>query len=261
MLRSVAAVHRDARTGGGEGAGGDAARRRMSKVRDRPMLRSLTLLLVASSTLAVAALAGRVWRTGTPEFSFLLWNLALAWVPYACAVSAAAFARARPGWSLVPLGALWLIFLPNAPYMVTDLVHLRDGSSFVWWYDAGMILAFAAAGCLLAFAALGIMQSIVSAAFGTWAGRCLVVAATALSALGVWLGRVSRRNSWDLFTSPGATVREAASHLVHPLRHPEATAFIALFSACLLVSYAIFRLGVPRLSGPLEGDRGRSSSA
>ncbi len=54
---------------------------------------------------------------------FLIWNLILAWIPMCAAL---AFATARRIW-LIPLGLLWLVFLPNSPYLVTDLVHLGDG--------------------------------------------------------------------------------------------------------------------------------------
>ena len=55
---------------------------------------------------------------------FLVWNLILAWIPVFFAVWFATVGRRI--W-LVPLGLGWLAFLPNAPYLVTDLIHLGEG--------------------------------------------------------------------------------------------------------------------------------------
>ena len=52
---------------------------------------------------------------------FLIWNLFLAWIPV---FFAAGFAVVHRRVWLVPLGLGWLAFLPNSPYLVTDLVHL-----------------------------------------------------------------------------------------------------------------------------------------
>ncbi|MBC8078211.1 MAG: DUF1361 domain-containing protein, partial [Chloroflexales bacterium] len=73
--------------------------------------------LAGCSALAVAMLAGRVYLLGTPSFTFLGWNLLLAWVPYACALwaDAAHARRPREWWRLALPGTLWLAFFPNAP--------------------------------------------------------------------------------------------------------------------------------------------------
>ncbi len=56
-------------------------------------------------------------------------------------------------------------------------------------------------------------------------------------------GRVLRFNSWDIVVRPRSVLRAVASHVVHPIRHFEASVFVALFAACLLYAYLMFRLG------------------
>ena len=76
----------------------------------------------------VAMLAARMAYTGTRGHGWLLWNLVLAWIPFALALLI--YERARAGASLrvlAPLGLLWLVFFPNAPYLVTDLKHVGGG--------------------------------------------------------------------------------------------------------------------------------------
>src|SRR5262245_50322448 len=95
--------------------------------RDRRLPRALLMLALASAFCGALALT-RVRLTGRAALLFLGWNLALAWVPLLVSVVIAA--RHAPGRTssraaTVALGAVWLAFFPNAPYLVTDLIHLR----------------------------------------------------------------------------------------------------------------------------------------
>src|SRR5512141_1443475 len=78
------------------------------------------------SALCIAFFAGRVYLSRNGTFAFLVWNLILAWVPYLCSMLAIALFRRQSLRFLIVLPALlWLLFLPNAPYLLTDLRH-RD---------------------------------------------------------------------------------------------------------------------------------------
>ncbi|NTV65840.1 MAG: DUF1361 domain-containing protein, partial [Oscillochloris sp.] len=83
---------------------------------------------------------------------FLVWNLFLAWMPYLMALWAEASAR-HAIWRVLLPSTLWLLFLPNAPYIMTDFIHFGE-FGLPWWYEVGMLLAFAWAGCLLGVASL-----------------------------------------------------------------------------------------------------------
>lgn len=197
----------------------------------------LTAALVVSSALAAAVLAARAHRTGTRDFGFLAWNLILAWVPYGAAVIASALHRHAPdrrGRLLVP-AAVWLVFLPNAPYVLTDLVHLRS-SNFVWWYDVVLVASFAWVGCMLAVASLRIIQAVVDDVAGPVAGWLVILVAAGLSAVGIYLGRILRWNSWDLLVHP----RGVLGDVLAGLARPDAWAFTALFAAFLLTAYFVF---------------------
>jgi hypothetical protein len=103
--------------------------------------------LALSSALACAILAARILRVESATFIFLVWNLFLAWVPYMWSLWAASIERRHPRawWRLLLPGALWLLFFPNAPYIVTDFVHLRERPPVPLWYDLGLLAAFALA--------------------------------------------------------------------------------------------------------------------
>ena len=93
--------------------------------------------------------------TDTKVFLFLNWNLFLAFVPWA--VSSLIMLRPKlrqSKWMLALLLCTWLLFFPNAPYILTDLFHLHISSSMPVWFDLVLILSFAWTGLLFGFLSL-----------------------------------------------------------------------------------------------------------
>jgi uncharacterized membrane protein len=204
--------------------------------RQKPVF-SLLLPCLAASLLAFALLVGRNVM-GSRGYGFLLWNLFLAWLPYlaACWATWIGARNPRATFSLIPAGALWLLFLPNAPYIMTDFVHLEH-MSFVWWYDVGTLLAFAWGGCLLGVASLQLMQELVRARYGAAAGWLFVLLSVGLSGVGIYLGRFLRWNSWDVFTSPRTLAHELLAVLSNPEAYPRLIGVSGLFACFLLLGY------------------------
>ncbi|MBC8160352.1 MAG: DUF1361 domain-containing protein [Roseiflexaceae bacterium] len=191
--------------------------------------------LFATSALACGLFVTRVILADGTSFRFLNWNLVLAWLPYAFAILAVRTHERAPGrWvRLLPIGGLWLLFFPNAPYLITDLVHLTAAVGAPWWYNLGMLMAYASAGSFLAVASLWAMHEIVRAYAGRLLGWLFVLAAIGLGGVGIYLGRFVRLNSWDIFTSP----RVVAAHTLAALGDPQALLASGLFAALLLVLY------------------------
>ena len=197
------------------------------------------LALLAASALCVATLEIRMERTGDSFYQFLVWNLFLAWVPLICA--AAAFARARRGIDAVVIALLllWLLFFPNAPYMLTDFIHVGESPSVPLWYDALMLSSFAWTALLLGFASLYLVQIVVRGVVGAAWSWAVVAAALALSSFGVYLGRFVRFNSWDALLRPGRVAHVISNQLENPLHHPRMVAVLVVLTAFLLVGYVV----------------------
>src|SRR5690242_12140041 len=85
-------------------------------------------VLIGLTCLALLLLELRMHLVHAPEYHWMRWNLFLAWVPYAASLWIAALSREQAGaWRRAWLPALlWLLFFPNAPYLVTDLRHLQE---------------------------------------------------------------------------------------------------------------------------------------
>ncbi len=213
--------------------------------------------LALSSLLAGSMLAGRLLIRRDWYYAFLVWNLFLAWIPYLCSLWAVYWHQRHPRhwWMLVMPGALWLIFLPNAPYIVTDLLHLRERLPVPFWYDIGLFASFAWSGLFLGVVSLSAMQSVVKNLFGRMAGWLLVFAAVILSGLGIYMGRFLDWNSWDLVLHPRTVLSDIGGRLLHPLSNAQTYGVSLMFAAFLLVCYFMFSSMQRRMELDAEQDR------
>ena len=208
--------------------------------------------LGVASALCLGLELVREHRYGAYDFRFLIWNLILAWIPLLLALLV--YDRYRRGRSLLVLApalVLWLLFLPNAPYIVTDFVHLSAGSPAPLWLDGVELSAFAWTGMLLGFVSLYLVHAVARHRLGavpSWVG---VLCVLALVSVGVYLGRVKRWNSWDLLTQPGARLAQLHAHLGDPASLTRAVG-ISLAVTCLLAAaYLVFYvLMAVRLEAP-----------
>ena len=206
-------------------------------MRDRRAL-AFAALAVASA-LCCALVVFRIHRTGDPFYRFLAWNLMLAWVPFGLALAAYDRARRRVDALVGVLAVLWLLFFPNAPYMLTDFIHLHESATAPLWYDALMLSAFAWTALVLGFASLYLMQMVgrlVAGAAWAWAG---VVGSLALASFGVYLGRFVRFNSWDALVRPGRVADVITNQLDNPFEHPRLVATLIVLTGFLTVAYAV----------------------
>ena len=198
--------------------------------------------LLVSSALAIGLWAGRSWVWAPRGFRFLVWNLFLAWLPYLWSLWALSIQRRQPRrwWRLLLPATLWLLFFPNALYLVTDLIHLHSYPPVPLWYDTGMLIAFAWAGCFLAVASLYSMHQIIRDYAGRAVSWLIVIALMGLCGLGIYMGRFLRWNSWDIFLYPTDVLSDIAHHLAHPLSHLQAYGVTLMFAALLFVCYWTF---------------------
>jgi len=194
--------------------------------------------MLLASLFCVGLVGLRVIETGDSTFSGLIWNLFLAWIPFVLAVVVYdGWRRRRAAGALVVLGALWLLFFPNAPYIVTDFVHLERTGDAPYWYDALTVSAFAWTGVLLGFASLFLMQTVVRQWRGVAAGWIFAGVALALGSLGIYLGRFLRLNSWDALEHPSVLPRIAHAAARDPFRYGEAIGVTVLFTLALGFAY------------------------
>jgi uncharacterized membrane protein len=198
-------------------------------------------LLMAASLICVALVGARMMYSHSVHYWFLIWNLALAWVPFVFAGLAYTMATARRAvaYVLIVVAALvWLIFFPNAPYILTDFLHLGSmGDMVPGWYDVLMLFWFSWTGLMLGVVSLYLMQDIVARAFGGATSWVFVVMAAGLGSFGIYLGRFLRWNSWDLLRRPMPLAGELYGRVTDRASQPRLLGFTVLFALLFLFIY------------------------
>ena len=182
-------------------------------------------------------------RWGSDEFQSMIWNLFLAVVP---AVAAALFARSEHRRSpvIIPISwfLVWLLFLPNAPYIATDFVHLAPHPPIPLWYDIALILSCAATGLFLGFSSVAEVQAVITRRQGRTAGWAVAAFALVASGFGIYLGRFLRWNSWDALARPLELARYVAPRASHPFSHPRTVAVTLIYGVGLVLGYIALRV-------------------
>jgi uncharacterized membrane protein len=229
--------------------------------------------------------AVRIAHSGRLLFIFMIWNLFLAYIPYALSTWLTARYSARrsddlppsssgplstrwpePGgswWSnfrlpaigsafqqvtrrrgsqllLIVLSLVWLLFIPNTFYILTDLYHLNDHgrtSRIPEWYDLVLILSFAWNGLLLGVLSVRHMEKLFMPRAPALAGWLFVHPIMMLAALGVYTGRYLRYNSWDIISDPLQLLADILDMIIHPLRNHPVWNMIFCFSILLTLIY------------------------
>lgn len=174
-----------------------------------PRTRVYTALIVWCALLVAA----RAWRAGAPAYFFLCWNLFLAGVPAGASILFAHENRPNGsrGWAAIWF-ALWLLFLPNAPYLVTDFIHLHQRPPVPVWFDIALLTSFAGAGLMLGWGSVAEVHDSLRRTGSAALGWSVAVAALLLSGYGIYLGRFMRWNSWDVLSHPGALLDVVSDH-------------------------------------------------
>ncbi len=197
-------------------------------------------LLLAGSMVSVLLAEARIAYSNTRDYSSLIWNLFLAWIPFIFANVAYAISWGRKIlYFVIPACAIvWLLFFPNAPYILTDFQHLStNAGNAPVWFDVIMLVWFAWTGLLLGVVSLYLMQEIVARVFGSFSGWLFVLIVTVLSSVGIYLGRFMRWNSWDVLQDPLPIAHDIWSVIRHPFSNVRTYGFTLLFTLLFLFVY------------------------
>lgn len=179
---------------------------------------SLDKLLAAFILFIAAMLLVRIAYANNLRYIFLLWNLFLAWIPFQLSVSIHNLKlNNRIKYVLI---AAWLLFFPNALYIITDLIHLENSKADVpVWFDAILIFTSSVTGLILAFASLFLVERFLQNKLAQNHINKLLVGALFLGSFGVYIGRFLRWNSWDILANPVSLLVEIATHIIMPVQH------------------------------------------
>ncbi|WP_164931616.1 DUF1361 domain-containing protein [Longirhabdus pacifica] len=196
----------------------------------------LTIILL--SLFCVSMTVFRIMKTDTFLYAFMVWNVFLAWIPFVVASIASFFfaRRAKASLSFFVLLLCWLFFFPNAPYMVTDIIHFYYTKGEIsLWFDLIMFFSYSILGIFLGFLSLSYIQTLLKRWYGSIISWTFFLVVHILCGIGIYLGRTLRWNSWDILTSPHHIVIDS----VQALQNTEALQFITMVTGMLLCIHLV----------------------
>ncbi len=164
--------------------------------------------LAASSAISVLFLVGRILAYESYSYIFMVWNLILAWMPMLFAWLWVLYVRkyrAATFGSIVLL-LLWLGFLPNSFYIITDFIHLRQATRTTVLYDTAMLTSFTMNGVVLGFVSVALVHLELLKRLKASKAHSVIAAVLFLSSFAIYLGRFLRWNTWDVILNPAGIV-------------------------------------------------------
>lgn len=216
-------------------------KKRVSKQFAVPPYRLVGSLLVLSAV-SLALLAYRVLDSESMRYLFLATNLFLAAVPLFLAWWLVERVRhfGWLKWQQIALTLLWIVFLPNSFYIVTDLIHLRSNFEADPLFDIALLMSFIVTGFIFgAFSVYMVHRELVkrlpeSRAYGL-IGLLFLAASFAIT-----LGRYTRWNSWDIILAPAGLLFDVSDRLINPGLHAQTyqttlTMFVLTFGTYVVI--------------------------
>lgn len=168
----------------------------------------------------------------------MVWNLFLAWVPYVLSFYFINTHRKISGYLLF---SAWLLFLPNAFYLITDLIHLNGKGVRMLWFDAALLFACAFVGVLMGFISLIRAEAFLRKQFSPKRVFYLMPIIFFLNAFGIYLGRFERWNSWDIISKPASLLASISENIISPIENMKTWGVTVVFTILTSLLYLLLK--------------------
>ncbi len=182
----------------------------------------------------------RIIKTEQLSFIFMFWNLFLAFIPFSISNYLVKSKKTNSTLKLTTLTIIWLLFLPNAPYMVTDLFHLHKREYLPIWFDLILILMFAITGLYLFYISINQAIVLTKNKFPTFHKPIFLILLFLIVSYGVYIGRFLRLNSWDII-NPVGLAKTCLTTILYLPRLKDMCCFTVVYSIFLGFIYLIIK--------------------
>ena len=191
----------------------------------------------------------RIVRTGEWTYVSMIWNLFLATIPYLISK----WMSLKPGifshrWKLTGVFVVWIFFIPNTFYIITDLFHLVPRNEGALWFDLILLMSFSWCGLIMGVLSVRHMEKAMMFHLPRRSELSFVYPLMWFNAFGVYIGRYLRYNTWDIICNPFALVYDIGTMILHPLRFGWAWAMIFFFSIMMTLMYLTIKKISKRIS-------------
>jgi uncharacterized membrane protein len=193
-------------------------------------------LLLFYGLYCLSLLLVRAKITNSVYLFFLIWNLSLAVIPYVISLYLLTLdIKKTSKFKVLIISAVWLAFVPNAFYIITDLVHLVNSDRHVFWLDLIILSSYALIGFAFGILSLLDFEKIIRQFTNIKNTNLLIPAICFLCGIGIYIGRILRYNSWDIISNP----IDLAIDLFQMVITPKSILFSVHFGVFIYFSYLI----------------------
>ncbi len=206
---------------------------------------SINSLLAATFIFICALIGCRIIYSGNLQHVFLTWNIFLAWIPYVIS-SYFNLYQSKQKWKQAALFCSWLLFFPNALYIITDLIHIKETDNAPVWFDAILLFTSSLLGLLMAFISLFNTERYLSHLLSRKQVAFIMPLIIFIGAFGVYLGRFQRWNSWDVIRSPLALGEDILACFIFPQDHYRSWGITFMLSILFYLIYGFSKI-LPRI--------------
>lgn len=212
-------------------------------VEKRQLRIHFVLALALATLVSLGLFAYGAWRNHSLAYGYLPWNLFLAWLPllFAIWLTVVLGHKLWSSWEASIASLLWLLFLPNSFYMISDFVHIQEVATVDVFYDAAMFTSFIYIGVVLGMSSLYLVHNQLRARFRGRVAASLVGAVLLLCSFAVYIGRDLRWNTWDVLFNPAGLLFDVSERILHPRQYPQmfltVVSFFILISSMYLVAW------------------------
>ena len=202
------------------------------------MKTTLVRLLFLGVGFTVSLILFRIFYSDNITYGFLIWNIFLGAIPLFISLNLNNAIKKNLQWIMF---AVWLIFFPNALYIITDLVHLKERHPVPLWFDIILIISAASNGLFFAYISLCRVELFLRSKFNNKKTELILFTSLFLGSFGVYIGRFLRWNSWDILMNPSGLAFEVLQHVFNPFQHPRTWSMTIILTLFFSIFYFIIK--------------------
>jgi uncharacterized membrane protein len=207
----------------------------------RSVSKELVYSIVAANAVSVLLFFGRVFVTDTNRYWFLFWNLLLAWIPFFIIILLKSELSKKSWRNTLPvcLSVLYVLFLPNSFYIISDLIHLQTTGDIGVLYDSVLFMSIIMNGLIAGMTSVFFLHTELIKRLGTKPAHSLIALLFTVVGFAVYLGRSLRWNSWDVLARPFGLIYDVSERIINPLAYPQFFVTTLTFALLLGSIYAV----------------------
>jgi uncharacterized membrane protein len=206
-----------------------------------PHYKNLILAFAFSSLVAVGIVLINMAYSHSGYYLFLIYNLSLAFIAPLLALWLVIRLKTTP-WLGLPnilITLLWLGFLPNSFYMITDLIHVQSSIGIDLLFNIVLVMLFIFNSVTAGFLSVYLVHKELLKRMYYTNAHIIIAGVFLLCSFAIYLGRFLRWNSWNVITSPFGILFDVTDTVLSPSTHPQVFATTASFFLLLGAMYVV----------------------